>query len=179
MKTHCLRGHERTPNNVRANGQCITCSRAQSSARVRTAEERRQENARARKERLENPEKLREYNEKAYMSQKLRPKHRMVATARNRAKGRNLPCTITVNDFEIPEFCPVLGVPLSTSTTRNGKSYASPNSPSLDRFYPALGYVPGNVAVISYRANALKGDGTLEDHRRLVSWMESWPAQRG
>lgn len=31
---------------------------------------------------------------------------------------------------------------------------------------------------ISQRANLLKGDGTLEEHKRLVAWMESWPAQR-
>jgi len=41
-----------------------------------------------------------------------------------------------------------------------------------------MGYVPGNVVVISHRANRLKGDGILEEHKRLVSWMESWPAQR-
>ena len=102
----------------------------------------------------------------------------MVKSAKSRAKKRNLPCTITVDDFEIPEFCPVLGVPLWTSATKSESSHAGPNSPSLDRFHPALGYVPGNVVVISQRANLLKGDGTLEEHKRLVAWMESWPAQR-
>lgn len=163
-KTHCVHGHERTPDNVGANRYCITCERAREVTRS--------------KKRQENPEALREYNEKKYAYNKRRPKHIMVESAKSRAKKRNLPCTITVDDFEIPEFCPVLGVPLWTSATKSESSHAGPNSPSLDRFHPALGYVPGNVVVISQRANLLKGDGTLEEHKRLVAWMESWPAQR-
>jgi len=159
LKTHCLHGHERTPDNLNACGACMACNRT----RTRAASKKRQE----------NPEALREFNEKRYVYNKLRPKHVMVEKAKVRAKKRNLPCTITVDDFEIPEFCPVLGVPLLTSATRT-----HPNSPSLDRFHPAMGYVPGNVVVISHRANRLKGDGILEEHKRLVSWMESWPAQR-
>ena len=34
------------------------------------------------------------------------------------------------------------------------------NSPTLDRIVPELGYVPGNVAVISWKANRLKGNNT-------------------
>ena len=46
------------------------------------------------------------------------------------------------------------------------------SSPSLDRLVPALGYVKGNVQVISWRANKLKGEGTAEDHRLIAEWME-------
>lgn len=35
------------------------------------------------------------------------------------------------------------------------------NAPSLDRIRPALGYVPGNVRVISYKANRLRNNGTF------------------
>ena len=41
-------------------------------------------------------------------------------------------------------------------------------SPSLDRIVPDRGYVPGNVRVVSDRANRLKGDRNLEELRRLA-----------
>jgi hypothetical protein len=47
-----------------------------------------------------------------------------------------------------------------------------PNSPSIDRRVPALGYVPGNVNLICHRCNTLKGDSTPEELRRLADWME-------
>jgi hypothetical protein len=55
----------------------------------------------------------------------------------------------------IPSVCPVLGIPIVLGEQR------SENSPSLDRITPELGYVPGNVRVISDKANRLKGDRTL------------------
>jgi hypothetical protein len=48
--------------------------------------------------------------------------------------------------------CPVLGIPIILG----GK--LSKNSPSLDKMVPGLGYVRGNVLVISHRANTMKGD---------------------
>lgn len=47
------------------------------------------------------------------------------------------------------------------------------NSPSLDRRDPSLGYVKGNVGVISDRANLLKSNMTLEELKKLVSYMEA------
>lgn len=37
------------------------------------------------------------------------------------------------------------------------------NAPSLDRINNDLGYVPGNVMVISRRANIIKKDATLDE----------------
>ena len=90
----------------------------------------------------------------------------MINKARFRAKKRGVPCTITGIDVFIPSFCPVLGVPLYW-----GDKQKSDNSPSLDCFIPALGYVPGNVFVISMRANRLKGDATLAEVEKILSWM--------
>jgi len=55
-------------------------------------------------------------------------------------------------------MCPILGIPLIP-----GIGAQSPNSPSLDRIIPSLGYVKGNIAVISYRANAMKNDATIDE----------------
>lgn len=71
------------------------------------------------------------------------------------AKKRGVKCTITSDDLIIPERCPVLDIPLTIGTRG-----MSPNSPTLDRIDPTFGYVRGNVAVISWRANRIKGDQT-------------------
>ena len=42
------------------------------------------------------------------------------------------------------------------------------DSPSLDRLDSSLGYTPENVWWISYRANRLKNDSTLEELEKLV-----------
>jgi len=45
-------------------------------------------------------------------------------------------------------------------------------SPTLDRFIPELGYIPGNVDIISHRANALKSNATLEEVQMLADYMK-------
>lgn len=89
--------------------------------------------------------------------------------AKERAAKESLPFTITVADVVVPEFCPVLGILLVRQ-----RQHARPGSPTLDRFIPARGYVPGNVAVISFRANSLKRDGTFSEFTQLVSWMAGY-----
>ena len=77
-----------------------------------------------------------------------------------------VPFGITEADIEIPARCPVLGIELHLGTRANRDA-----SPSLDRFVPGLGYVRGNVYVISQRANRLKNDGTLVEFEHLTHWM--------
>jgi hypothetical protein len=91
----------------------------------------------------------------------------MWAAARKRASDQGVPFTIAHSDISIPELCPVLGIPLSVN---EGGTFHDA-SPSLDKIIPSLGYVPGNIAVISWRANRLKGDGTTEELQAVASWM--------
>lgn len=91
------------------------------------------------------------------------PKVGLLCAARSRAKTQRVPFTLTYADIEIPTHCPVLGIPL----VKRDKNAA----PSLDRRIPALGYVKGNVAVISNRANTLKNNATLAELRALVAWL--------
>lgn len=44
------------------------------------------------------------------------------------------------------------------------------NAPSIDRFDNNKGYEKGNVAVISWRANNLKRDATLDELQKVVKW---------
>ena len=55
-----------------------------------------------------------------------------------------------------------------------GRNRARPcdESRSLDRIDPQFGYLPGNVELVSQRANRLKGDGTAEEHLRIARWLE-------
>jgi hypothetical protein len=77
----------------------------------------------------------------------------MLSNARFRARRDGLPCTITEEDIEIPTHCPVLGRRLTLFEGRQG---GSDDSPSLDKVIPELGYIPGNVLVVSQKANRLK-----------------------
>lgn len=76
---------------------------------------------------------------------------------------------MTKDDFTIPEHCPVLGIKLEYGTGTGGFIDASP---TLDRIRPELGYVLGNIEVVSWRANRIKCDGTLEEILKIASWMQ-------
>ncbi len=46
------------------------------------------------------------------------------------------------------------------------------NYSTLDRVVPSLGYVKGNVRVISFRANRLKNNATIDEIRAILAYME-------
>lgn len=89
--------------------------------------------------------------------------------AKARATKRGLPFSITPDDVVIPDRCPVLGIPLVRNVSRG----PSDSSPSLDRKVCELGYVPGNVIIMSWRANRIKNDGTTAEVRAIADWMEA------
>lgn len=92
------------------------------------------------------------------------------------SKEKGIPFTITIEDLMelgIPETCPVLGIPIELpSGEKNKKNLRTPNSPSIDKFIPELGYVKGNVHIISWQANRLKNDGTPEEWRKIARWCD-------
>ncbi len=88
----------------------------------------------------------------------------MVRSARKRAKAKGLPFDLVASDIVVPAACPLLGIPIELNTRSAG-----PNSPTLDRIIPELGYVLGNVWVISHRANSIKRDASIEEIEMLAS----------
>jgi len=91
----------------------------------------------------------------------------MLNSARSRANKLKVPYSLVKEDIIIPEICPVLGIKLEV-----GDRYFHDNSPSLDRLLPDIGYVPGNIRVISWRANRIKCNGTLEELEKIVAYMK-------
>ena len=90
----------------------------------------------------------------------------MLANAKRRAQEEGVPFLLRLDDIVIPQHCPVLGIPL-----RKAQGGFNFNSPSLDRYDPALGYIRSNVTVISMRANMLKKDATIKEIVSLARWM--------
>lgn len=96
------------------------------------------------------------------------PEYRMWAAAKARAKKKGLPFNIELSDISIPAVCPVSGLEL-----KPGKTKVGANSPTLDRIIPDKGYVKGNVAVISHRANGIKQDASIEEVERMLAYMKA------
>jgi len=71
-------------------------------------------------------------------------------------------------DIIFHDTCPILGIPIDwESEIRND------NSPSFDRIDNSKGYVPGNVEIISWRANRIKNDGTEEEHYKIFMYLRN------
>ncbi len=96
----------------------------------------------------------------------------MYSQAKGRAKKSGLAFDLDIEDCVIPEFCPILGIPI-IQIPRGEKMTGrkrSPNSPSLHRINPSGGYTKDNVLVVSWRANDLFRDGSLEEFQRIVQF---------
>lgn len=91
----------------------------------------------------------------------------MLKAAAQRARRKQLEFDLKLTDIEVPSHCPILGLPLHKNA-----NVAGPNSPSLDRIDNNKGYVVGNVAVISKKANNIKSDATLEELEAVVAWLK-------
>ena len=132
-----------------------------------------------------NKETINEYNKKwreanpltaeqrklYYARQKERvakdPCARMWRSLKTKAKKLNIPFNIEVSDIVIPTHCPMLGVELTF-----GVESGLYCSPSVDRIIPNLGYVKGNIQIISQRANRIKTDATPEELMKVAKFME-------
>lgn len=88
---------------------------------------------------------------------------RLAHEARRRAIARGIPFDLDYNTLELPTLCPVLGIPITCDSTSRADG-----SPSLDRIDNSLGYVAGNVIVVSWRANRIKSDATVDELRRIA-----------
>jgi hypothetical protein len=80
-----------------------------------------------------------------------------------------IPFSVTIDDIEQPELCPVLGIKLDYGCSDINKR--NPAKATIDKVIPALGYIKGNVYIISHRANRLKSDVTLTELEQLLEYV--------
>lgn len=92
------------------------------------------------------------------------PERQLLKGAKWRSHERGEICDLDESDITIPERCPILGIPLDTSG-RYG--------PTLDRKNSSLGYIKGNVWVVSRLANQMKSDSTPEEQRKFAEWVKT------
>lgn len=91
--------------------------------------------------------------------------------AKFRARKKGVPYNLTreyVRSLYVTH-CPALGIELVYGNSR----CAAQNSAQLDRLKPELGYVDGNVRVISKRANLIKSDASVEEVGLIYRWLSS------
>lgn len=116
-------------------------------------------------------EHCKKHSEKNKLNDKYRL-GRLLQQARIRAKSKNLECTLTIDDlieaFPKDKKCPVFGIDLFWGEGSNRN-----NSPSLDRFDSSLGYTKDNVCIISWKANRIKSDATLEEIEAILYYMKA------
>lgn len=130
---------------TRACKECITAYRKENAERQRLY---------MRNKRLSEDINL--YKRRLYL--RMDPRKRMFNQAKNRAKRRNIPFSIELDDIIIPDKCPLLEISFIPGTFNNYE-----HTYSLDRIDSTKGYVKGNIKVISKLANSMKNSASKEE----------------
>lgn len=96
---------------------------------------------------------------------------------RTRARSQSLKLPFDLDEDYLKSIwtgeCPVLKMPVFLHERSRLDEFAA----ELDRFIPSLGYVKGNVAFLSRRANRLKNNVTTKELKELLEWMEKYENQ--
>lgn len=143
---------------------------------MRSDEQRAYAAKRARDRRANNPEVRKKDKERHRIHSVERPEQYLLNRARARATKLKLEFTITKDDIIIPKICPLLEIPIERKDHKLGRGRALPGSPSLDRIDSSVGYVKGNVRVISFRANTIKNDSTPDELKLMVRNIDAYVA---
>lgn len=94
---------------------------------------------------------------------------RLWRDARKRSNKLDKEFRIVPEDIKVSRVCPILGVPLFRTANTMSR-----NSPSLDRVDGSLGYIPGNIRVISWLVNNVKSNLTTDEVERLLLYMKGF-----
>lgn len=101
------------------------------------------------------------------------PEADMLRIVKSSAKRKGLAFNLTIEDIIIPTVCPVLGIELFKDGSKGA------HTPSVDRIKPELGYVKGNILIISLLANRIKTNATVEQINAVGKFYADLEAQRG
>lgn len=94
------------------------------------------------------------------------PKKPLIRGAKKRAIKYKLDFNLAENDFDLPDTCPILKCKL-----KYGHGPMAYNSATLDRLNIDLGYVKGNVWVLSLLANQMKSNSRFKHRALYVNWV--------
>jgi hypothetical protein len=98
--------------------------------------------------------------------------NKLLQQAKIRATKRNLVFDIIIDDLleKLPKDkkCPVLGIDLFWGTGSDRW-----NSPSIDRLDAKGNYTKENIMIISWRANKLKSDASIEEIEAVLKYMKT------
>ena len=158
--------HFKTKAHTTRRAECITCHNARQKAWTQRTPEEREKKVQRQRDDEGRPDKCHAWYRDHWLRCALK-------TAARRASEKGVPFALEEKDVVVPVFCPILGVRLQI---QRGKH--SDDSPSLDRVIPSLGYVPGNVIVISHRGNTIKSNATLEELEALTRWLRARRAEQ-
>jgi hypothetical protein len=148
-----------TNNNANADGKSSICR----DCKI----EENKKFGRCLKWRLEHPDRCRAYKENQKQKRRENPVKYLLESAKRSAKERGLSFNLEASDLIIPQFCPVLGIQLSMDDGRD-------NLPSVDRFDSTAGYKKGNISIISFRANRIKNDATVDELQKIAAWAKAF-----
>ena len=101
---------------------------------------------------LERQRRIREAN----------PELRLYKSARYSARKRGLAFEIQVSDIVIPDVCPILKTPFQRFTDY---------TPSIDRIDNNIGYIKGNIQVVSKKANSMKYNANADELLLFAKWV--------
>lgn len=131
------------------------------------------DNARQRKRRIEKKDDLLEYSRKYQATRRNNFEYRLqmlLNASKQRATIKNREHTITLQDikdkYPVDGKCPVFGTPLQFNSSGFRDS-----SPSIDRIDSNKGYTKENIQIISWKANQIKRNASLEELILLVNYL--------
>jgi hypothetical protein len=131
------------------------------------------DNERQRKRRIEKRDELLEYGRKYQTKRRNNFDYRLqmlLNASKQRALSKGREHTITLQDikdkYPVDGRCPVFGTLLQFNSTGFRDS-----SPSIDRIDSNRGYTVDNIQIISWKANQIKRNASLEELILLVNYL--------
>jgi hypothetical protein len=113
--------------------------------------------------------------EKDALSQKRANISKIMYHAKRRAQRKSLPFDLTLDYLQAiaPDKCPIFKESLMWGINKKEDSkMIRPMSPSLDRVVPSKGYIRGNVAWMSVKANMIKSNANSEELYLVADWLK-------
>lgn len=101
--------------------------------------------------------------------------HDVFHNAKYRSKKNGIEFSITKKwvALSVVKFCPLLQIELNY-----GASKSSDSSASIDRVDSSKGYTPENCKIISFKANRIKNNATLQDIQMLAKNLGAYESGR-